>query len=400
MSITKTKLIYYLDYLVFAFIALHFITAQISFDMSGTALGVSIIIFVIRLFYSRKILFTEKKLFIFLGILIAAQILSSVFSLDPLRSFSAIRKVLLYSGLFIAIIFIKDIFQLSLLLRVFFIFSALVSIYEITRYFIDLPNQPLPLTEFRINYFGGPGAIGEIKMIILLCIIPFFFLKKDYIFNKIILAIITIPIFISFFLTNTRSAYIGFFGGVLVCGMFKSKKFLVYTLVCITAFLILAPHSITNRILSITDLNHPSNNVRLVTWETGIKIFKDYPITGIGDIYLKNVYERYTKAESEAAALHMHNNILEMLVNFGLIGLISWLALMGYLIMETFKNYKKTLNNELLNILTIISLCCFTAFQLSGITEYNFGMQEFLPVLMFSMSLTFLSVKFMKNKIA
>lgn len=48
-----------------------------------------------------------------------------------------------------------------------------------------------------------------------------------------------------------------------------------------------------SRLLGIFDPYHPSNLTRIALWEPGIKIFKNHPIVGVGDIDLANYYKQY-----------------------------------------------------------------------------------------------------------
>lgn len=367
--------------------------------MSSIGIGGLIILTVFKLIYSQEDIFIEKNLVYLFGLFILSQVISSVFSSNPAESFENIfRKISLYIIFFASVIFIKKEEDLLLLLRVLVLFTALVALVELIRFSIDyLPNPVKPLSEYRLEYYGYPVTNGEIKMILLLIIIPFLLVKKKYIFSRTVLLLVSVPLFISFYLTNTRNAFLGLITGLVITGILKNRYFLGAVILVVILFLLFAPIAYKERVMSIADLMHPSNKSRIVMWDTGIKIFKDNPLTGVGDVDINKVYRMYKTPESHGEGAHMHNNFMQMLVNFGLTGLICWLLLLIYIFLRQVKIYIKTKNDELLNILALISVTSFTALMVTGLTEYNFGDAEFAAVFWFALSLAFVAEKFKFN---
>lgn len=354
---------------------------------------------VIKLFYRTEKIYAEKNLLYLFGLFILMQIVSSVFSSNPWESFENIsRKISLYIIFFASILFIKKEEDLLQLLKILILFTALISVVEIIRFAIDyLPNPDKPLSEYRLQYYGYPVTNGEIKMILLLIIIPFLLVKRKYIFSRTVLILLSLPLFITFYLTNTRNAILGLFTGLIITGALKNRYFLAGLIVIVILFLLFAPIAYKERVFSIADPEHPSNKSRLVMWETGIKMFKDNPVFGVGDIDINKVYRMYKTPESHGEGSHMHNNFMQMLINFGLTGLISWLLLMLFIFFRQVKIYIASKQDELLNILSLISVTSFTALTITGLTEYNFGDAEFAAVFWFALSLAFLAEKFKLN---
>ena len=100
-----------------------------------------IILVLFRLILNRDVYKPEKMMFYLFGLLVLVFMIASVFSIDPANSFSNSRRVLLYAGFFVTIIFIKDLKQLKIILTVFFIFTAFISTIELIRYFIEFFSQ-------------------------------------------------------------------------------------------------------------------------------------------------------------------------------------------------------------------------------------------------------------------
>jgi O-antigen ligase len=390
--LNKETLIKFLDIAILFFLGLHVISSQWYIALSSIGLGGLIITSTARILIGR-VYSPDKILVILFSILAFFHLLSSAFSINPAESFILSKRILLYLTFFCTIIFIRDVKDLKYLLYILLIFTFILNVYETIRY-IEYRNSlsEMPLSEVRLQEFGYPVTNGEIKMLLLI-IVTSLILMKDSLIPKFVSIIVSLPLLLTLYFTNARSAFLGAFTGLLTIGILKNKYFGVILSAAVILFLIFAPAAYTERILSITDPEHPSNTSRIVMWQTGSKIIADHPLTGLGDTDIRQVYEKYKKIEFHGEASHMHNNILQIAVNMGIPGLISWFILMVYILYRHIKIYKNTKNKEELNILTVISIASFVAFQVSGLTEYNFGDFEFSAVLWFCLALGFLAEK-------
>jgi O-antigen ligase len=392
----KATLIKYTDILLLFFLSIHVITSQFSVAVSSVGLGGLIILSAFRLIL-KGIEYNDRIMLLLFTSLILSNLISGILSEDPAESFSNSRRVLLFVTIFATFLFIKNSDDLKTMLTCFFLFSAVISVIEITRYFVDTRIlSGTDLVEFRINYFGYPITNGEIKMLILLLIFPFIITKDKFVLNKLWLSIIAALILLSLYFTNTRNAFLGLLAGLIYVGFVKNKIFLAGMLVAVSAFLLFAPYPAKERIFSIADIHHPSNENRITIWKTGVSIFKDYPILGTGDVDFGKIYSRYKPIEHHGEGSHMHNNIFQILISFGIAGLLIWLILMVYIFVRQIKIYYLTKGNQILNNLVTASIASMIAFQVSGLTEWNFGDFEFAAVLWFNLGLAFLTEKLYK----
>lgn len=390
----KEQFIKYVDISILVFLSLHVISSQWSVAASSIGLGGMIILVLLRLILNRDVYKPGKMLFYLFGLLILVFMIASIFSIDPANSFSNSRRVLLYAGFFVTIIFIKDLKQLKIILTVFFIFTAFISTIELIRYFIEFFSQnKIPIYELRIEFYGYPITNGEIKMLILLLLVTLILTKEKFVLNKLWLIFISVPVFLSLFFTNSRNAILGLFTGLVIIGALKNKYFLIALIVIVILFLLLAPFPIKERVMSIVDFNHPSIKARFIMWNVGLKIIRDYPVLGIGDTDIIKVYTHYKKIEFHGEGSHLHNNFFQLAATLGLTGLAVWLVLMIYLFARQIKIYLRTGGNSILNSLALVSIVSMVAFQVSGLTEWNFGDFEFDAVLWFMLALAFLAEK-------
>jgi O-antigen ligase len=371
-------------------------TSQFSIATSSIGIGGLILLTVFKLIISNHKLEVDRNLLYLFGAFILIQVISSAVCGNPADSFDHIyRKISLYIIFFVSILFIKNTTHLKRLLVILIAFTALISTIELIRFSMDyLPNPTTTITEYRLEYYGYPVTNGEIKMMILLIIIPFFLAKKNYLMNKFYLALLTLPLFISFYLTNARNALLGLFIALLVTGILKNKYFLGGLIGITLAFLFFAPAAYKDRALSIADVKHPSNHTRFVMWETSLKIIKDNILLGVGDVDNNVIYRMYKKPEFHGEGSHMHSNIFQILVNFGVLGFAAWLVMMLYIFARQVKAWLVTREFEFLNLLALISITSVIALQVAGLTEWNFGDAEFAAIFWFNLALAFLAIKF------
>ncbi len=381
----------YIEILSYVFLGLAVITSQFSIAGSSIGIGGLVILTTAKLILDRNLKFEYKTILYLTLAFVSAQIISSLFSTNPAHAFDNLyRQVSLYIVFFAAIITINNAQALKKFLALFIIFTALVSSVEITRYIIDYTLSQKPISEFRLEYYGYPITNGEIKMLILLIIIPLIISKADFILNKVTLILLSLPLLFTFYLNNARNAFLGLFAGLVLYGALKNRYFLAGLVLLMILFLVFAPLPVKERILSIADMNHPSNHSRFVMWDTGLKMIKDNLLIGIGEVDIKKAYEQYKKPELHGEGSHMHNNVIQIALTAGLLGLILWLSLMIYIFFRQFKIYIETRPSEFLNIIAAVSICSMLALQVSGLTEWNFGDAEFAAVFWFNLALAFI----------
>src|SRR4030095_9729473 len=214
MPLSNDNLIKYTHSVFFFFLGLAVITSQWSIASSSIGVGGVIILSAFLLIAGKNTYKLDKHLLYLFFILIQA--VSSLFCSHPAESFNNIyRRISIYSVFFAAILFIESSKELQKFLSVFFIFTALVSTVEIIRYFADY-NSSIPIFARRLEYYGYPITNGEIKMLIMLLIVPLILSKEKFVLSRILLILLSIPLLLTLYLTEARNAFIGVFIGLII----------------------------------------------------------------------------------------------------------------------------------------------------------------------------------------
>lgn len=142
-----------------------------------------------------------------------------------------------------------------------------------------------------------------------------------------------------------------------------------------------------SRLLSIFDVYNPSNFVRFELWRAGWKMFKDYPVFGVGDIDLAQLYKKYKHDYDKEIQGHMHNNFVHILVILGLFGFLAVCYLLLKIFLIDIKILKDVRNIPFISSYALGAAACFSAFIVSGFTEMNIFDHEITTLVFFTFGL-------------
>ena len=385
-----------LDNLINYFILLQIVSTGFSVAVSSISLGVWVVLWVYRIlnekdFRGFTILFSQYRFFIIgLAGFILTELLSRIFAVFPEEALIGMKRYLLVLCFFAnqgVLKSRKDLFRNLIIITAGF---SILSTVEIIRFILTLSEnlKSTSFSEIRIDYFGYPITAGEIKMLVLMVMFPLILSKKNHGVRKIYIIGMLIPVLVSLFLTQSRNVYLGVLISLFIYGIFVNWRFLVSYLLFLCILWVVMPGAGKERIKSIFDLQHPSNKSRLVMWNVGMQVFKDYPVLGTGDNEITQVYKMYKTPESHGEGSHFHSNPVMILVTSGSAGaffyLFLWAAVFAYAIKDYLKS-DNTFDKEVIMGIIIAMI----SFHISGIFEWNFGDWEVATVMFYLISLIF-----------
>jgi O-antigen ligase len=191
--------------------------------------------------------------------------------------------------------------------------------------------------------------------------------------QKIGWGLVNIACFAILFLNGARGAWIAIALACLILfilNMKRLKTVLVFVVVLAVVALILGWNfaELSNRAATVTTVNNSLNTERLLMWKSAWNMFVDHPLTGVG---LSNYGDAYTQAyiQPEATLRGMtraHSNIFQILGESGIIALIGFFVLFGYLAVSSLRRYLTTKN--VFGLLVFLST---VALMTQGLTEFN-----------------------------
>ncbi len=142
-----------------------------------------------------------------------------------------------------------------------------------------------------------------------------------------------------------------------------------------------------NRLTSIFDPYHESNIERLDQWRTGLKIFAEHPVFGVGDIDLNKVYSQYKDKFLKENYGHLHNNYFQFLIILGAVGFMIVAFMFGKIFLLNIKIYNAVKEVPFVSSYSLGAAAVFVGFLFSGLGEWNFGDQEIITMIWFTLGL-------------
>ncbi|NLH01986.1 MAG: hypothetical protein GX488_08855 [Clostridiales bacterium] len=133
--------------------------------------------------------------------------------------------------------------------------------------------------------------------------------------------------FIALLMTYSRSCWISMLLTCIVFVYYANKKLIpAFFLICVAAIPFL-PDSVMVRIASLFNSHDSSNMFRIYVWSGTLKIVRDYFLTGIGlgpDSFAV-VYPAYANPHALIGAPHSHMVYMELIIELGILGFISFM---------------------------------------------------------------------------
>jgi len=307
-----------------------------------------------------------------------ATLVASVFSVDPKVSLVDSKQLVL-------LIIVPLTYRLFrgrralLAVDVIITVGAVSATYGIIQYLIlnynDLGRRPHGALGLYMTYSG------LLMLVACAAVSRVMFAKHHRAWAALVLPALLLALAFTF----TRSAWVGACVGIGLLFLLRDFRLLGLLPVALAGFLAFAPSALTTRLYSTLSLSDPSNVDRVAMMNSGMRIIKDHPLTGIGPDMVGQVYPHYRdKKAVNQLNLHLHNVPLQIAAERGLPALAVWLWFIATLV----KDFLKRRRSEFPS-LSNAGLAAVGAMLAAGLFEYNFGDSEFLMLFLVLMTLPY-----------
>jgi O-antigen ligase len=190
-------------------------------------------------------------------------------------------------------------------------------------------------------------------------------------------------------LTLIRQAWLGLFIAAVFLLFIRKKVLVLAPLVLVGLILWMGPSALTERIKSIVDPQQASNSERIMLLKAGWDVFKDYPLTGCGFKCLLVVADQYPEHPILQTYKHLHNNVVQIAVNTGAIGLCAWLSIWVVYFVQLIRRSRQIPPDANERWVIFGSATAVIAFLVAGMFENNFFDSEIIILMYFIMALPF-----------
>jgi len=339
-----------LKYLFCSLFFLYSFFLTISYNISNFILTLLTLIFIIYLLLEKKL--SKSPLYIPTILFLFIFLISSFFGYNKKIS---LREITIFKG-FLGMIIVmntfpedKKIFEFIILTFLFGVFINIsYSIFEKFKYL-----NPLERVEALWGHYQFYADFLTIAFFIEISYLTF--TKKKIL--KIFIFLLSLLTFFSLILTGSRAQIfftILFFFIYLI--ILRKKIFLISTLLIFLILIIsflkipvfykrIEPIFLKNKKFGIYIYEVKEFKERIIHWKKGLNVLKTkYKFFGVGLGNSKKFIEKELKMWANLN--NMHNSFIEILVSFGIIGLIIYIYLLIIYFLEIYKRIKFLRNTE------------------------------------------------------
>ncbi len=350
---------------------LFLVSTYFSIAVNSLSLGLMAIAWVLLMLLQKRWDVPSTPLDYFFLAYLCVQAISTALSVDPAHSLLNSKRILLIG---IVYFFATHLTSRQGLQRAFVVLhgaATLVAMLGVAKLFLGNPEETVRLGVFQF-YMTTSGLM----LIAGLLAFPLAIHDSTPAAVRWGVILSLLPILVVLYATVTRGAYLAFVVGAVFIAVVRNKKLILPILLVILLAVVFAPPYVQSRILSVVDLNHPENVTRLAMWTSGIRIFADYPLFGVGDIDLGELMRQYADPGYLGIWGHMHNIPLQFLVTHGVVGFAVVFVLLAMIARTEWRVYGRVKKQWFEGSLALGALAVFMGVLVHGLTEWSFGDQE------------------------
>lgn len=295
----------------------------------------SFVLFIIRLCADENMKYVSTPLDGVLGIFALVMFISSIASFAMGNSVQIFLVYLAFVlSYYLTVNSVRTKKQLYALIGTMLFAGGIVALYGIYQHIFGFEGgatwtdtEMFEDIETRvISTFGNPNVLGEYLLLLIPVSISYVFAKKGVKTKTINLAI-TAMMSLCMIYTYSRGNWIGLIIAIALLFMFYDGRIVWLGIIAMFFVPMLLPQNVINRFLSVGDTTDSSTSYRVYIWNGTIAMLKDYWSCGIGlgTEAFNKIYPFYSF--SGISAPHSHNLYLQIITENGVMGIVTFLAL-------------------------------------------------------------------------
>lgn len=328
-------------------------------------IGCMVLVWLLRMVVEKQILFRWNYLNVFILLYLLVMIVSGIFSARPLQSALGVKEewiILLYFAI-INTMLSRKVFLNTL--KVLAVSCSIVGIYAIGQHFYGYDLKPDSILREYSGYSRSDGFFGLCLTfggfyVIAYTSILGSFIGTSALRDRLLFGIPAAILFFAVIASYTRSSWIGAtVGSILMAFVHHWKTGVIYLVIFLLVWLgiyIFHPGLINNYgVASIVDPDYSKGSqVRVDLLKKGLEMWKDNPVLGLGPgnfsyneidtvtgLRVFYSHDAYNFPEHIYGYSHLHNEILNVAVQMGILGVIAFLGMWVVFIRGCFRFWKR-----------------------------------------------------------
>lgn len=367
---------------------------QVSIAAANILLGLTALLW-LALVLRRRERIDVPQMFWPLAVYACLSLVAAVFSIDPEKSMTDSKQLLLFAIVPIAYRLFagpRSLIVIDVLISV----AALSAAIGIVQFGIlkwnDLQQRPQGALGMYMTYSG------QLMLVACLAVARVLFWKRERVWPMLVLP----ALLVALATTASRNAWVGACVGMAILLLMRDLRLLGLLPVIAAVFIALAPAQLTDRFYAMfqirdtprqtatTEASVRSNQDRIAMIRSGIRIIEDHPWTGVGPDMVMDVYPVYRdKSAVNQLNPHLHNVPLQIAAERGLPALAVWLAF----IVVLFRDFLRQRRLASWVFVPNAGLAVVAAMLAAGLFEYNFGDSEILMLFLLLVTLPYASLR-------
>lgn len=372
-------------------------SASLSISSSQIGLGIIIICWIVLMIREKRFIMADTPMTRPILYYLAALAISSLFGGGIFRNLvSIIHNHWIMLIFFATVTFVNDMDTIKRIIYALLGGAVVASLYGITQGLLgglDIirPAGEKIITGDAIGFFDHHLTYAEVllfSIFLSLSLLLFFRWRDDrnrggwhYAEGLFYLGTFLFTVTALLF-SQTRSSWLGFLAAIFPVALAAgNRKRTMVCLVLLLAFMALL-HLPQFRIRAYSVVEETNvdiqqdSNPRYFIWKTGLKIFWENPITGVGTDNWPIAVAPYTHIDP-VISTHAHNNLIYQGATAGIIGLMTFIYIWVVLFREGFAIYRNISDDDyLLKGLILGGLAGIAAFHVAGLFECSFNDSE------------------------
>lgn len=267
------------------------------------------------------------------------------------------------------------------LCRVFVLSGLLVCLYGIYQYIFKpggaeawLDDEMFAGISMRIySTLENPNVLGEYLVLVIPVCVSLMWITDKF-WSKLFYAGIALIMMIVLILTFSRGCWIALVAAAAIYVTFVCGKLWGLLLLALPVLPFIIPETVLQRLTSIGDMGDSSTSYRVFIWMGTLLMMKDFWLFGIGmgEEAFNSVYPFY--AYSAVVAPHSHNLFLQVWVETGLGGIITFLMILFMWFKQICFGHNKTQDKKIKTILVALAagVCGFMVQGMFDNCFYNY----------------------------
>ncbi|MDF1544213.1 MAG: O-antigen ligase family protein [bacterium] len=372
-----------------------------SIALAQSALGISLILFLVLLIADRYNPFERRLSLLYAAILayIGWLWIAAAMNENAADSIRATREEWLFLAIPLGVYLLSRARPRKLFLRALTAGVILVALYGLIQHFtgIILLKDQLAVKAPDFGYsvsgqfshrltFGN--YFGMISVFLLCLAIGAKGLRRDR--GRLMMLLASIMGIIVTLLSYSRGPIISLVGALLISGFVINRRIFIVGLP-VLAVVVAALYSLQPGLFGDfegrinQDLNDEYSGSRVYIWNRSAEIIEENPLFGVGPANFKKAYLAITPTDIPPVRqhAHAHNDLLNFAAISGLPGAVLWLALFLVVSIKLFQTGKAAVGSGFHDLMPRAALLATLFFLAASMTEAVFADEEVRQGLMF-----------------